>query len=169
MSEHTSPSRTPGWLAPAALVLAVIAVALAAWSALRSPAQDPAAAPTNSSASTAPTSANPADAKTQVCQAFDLVRNAVSLQTNANLGPDPAATQAVAANARLATLGGGQFLLTRLDGASADLTDAVRSFATDLQYIGMGQLAGARGDDPTQKQRTDSAQATANRITDLCK
>jgi hypothetical protein len=105
-----------------------------------------------------------------VCQAFDLVRNAVSLQTNANLGTDPAAVQAVAANARLATLGGGQFLLTRLDAkAPADLTDAVRSFATDLQDIGMSQLAGTRGDDPAQTNRTNNLQTTANRIADLCK
>ena len=45
------------------------------------------------------------DAKTRVCAAFDTVRKAVSVQTNAELGPDRVAKEAVAANARLATRG----------------------------------------------------------------
>ena len=77
----------------------------------------------------------------------------------------------MAANARLATLGGGQFLLSRLDGAdvSTELADAVRSFANNLEYIGMGQLAGAPGDDPAQTNRMNDAQTTSTKISDLCK
>ena len=98
-----------------------------------------------------------------------MVRNAVSLQTNTNLGADPVATQAVAANARLATLGGGQFLLSRLDDAApAELADEVRTFANNLEYIGMGQLAGASSQDAAQTTRLNEAQASAERITELC-
>ena len=94
----------------------------------------------------------------------------MSLQTNANLGPDPVAVQAVAANARLATLGGGQFLLSRLDDSVPDdLADAARSFANSLEYIGMGQLAGAPADDPTQTNRMTEAQTMSTKISDLCK
>ena len=151
---------TPGWLAPAALVLAVVAVALAAWGLMRSPSSGEVSAVTDEQA---------AEAETQVCEAFEMVRNAVSLQTNADLGTDRVATQAVAANARLATLGGGQFLLSRLDDAvPTDLADAVRSFANNLEYIGMGQLAGAPGDDPVQQTRLDDAQNSATRIGELC-
>lgn len=151
---------TPGWIAPAALITAVVAVALAVWGLVRSPADE---APAASAEQTA-------EAKTQVCEAFDMVRNAVSLQTNADLGKDKVATQAVAANARLATLGGGQFLLSRLDAAvPPDLADAVRSFANNLEYIGMGQLAGAPGNDPAQTARLDDAQATATRVGELCR
>ena len=149
---------TPGWIAPAALVTAVVAVVLAVWGLLRSPADDD------------PSAEQTAEAKTQVCDAFDMVRNAVSLQTNADLGKDKVATQAVAANARLATLGGGQFLLSRLDAAvPQDLADAVRSFANNLEYIGMGQLAGMAGDDPAQTSRLNDAQASATRVGELCR
>ncbi len=149
----------PSWIAPAALVLAVIAVALAVWGLVRSPSSG------GSSVSAEPS----AEAETQVCGAFELVRNAVSLQTNANLGPDPVATQAVAANARLATLGGGQFLLSRLgDTVPAELADEVRAFANNLEYIGMGQLAGASSQDAAQTSRLTDAQASAERIAELC-
>jgi hypothetical protein len=146
-----------------ALVIAIAALAVAIWSFV--------SAPSSGDTSTASTSTGQSgDPKAEVCNAFTLVRNAVSLQTNANLGPDPVATQAVAANARLATLGGGQFLLSRLEGdLPADLADAVRSFANNLEYIGMGQLAGAPGDDANQISRMNDAQATSNKITELCK
>ncbi|MGD9621837.1 MAG: hypothetical protein AB7G47_18380 [Mycolicibacterium sp.] len=152
------PETKPGWIAPAALVVAVVSVALAVWALVRSPSSD-------DSKLTAD------EAKAQVCQAFDMVRKAVSLQTNANLGPDRIAIEAVAANARLATLGGGQFLLARLDEGPvpADLDDAVRSFANQLEYIGMGQLAGAAGDDPGQTTRMTEAQVSAERALELCK
>lgn len=148
------------WVAPAALAVAVVALAFAAWGLLRSP----------SGGTDTSTSASSGDPKTQVCDAFTMVRNAVSLQTNADLGNDRVAQQAVAANARLATLGGGEFLLSRLNGSvPGDLADAVRSFAEDLTYIGMGQLAGAPADDPAQSNREQTAQATAAKIDTLCR
>ncbi|MEH3142177.1 MAG: hypothetical protein PGN37_18775 [Mycobacterium kyogaense] len=151
----------PTWLAPAALVVAVIALALAAWGLLR---------PSPTDSANAAGASSSGDSKTEICQAFTTVRNAVSLQTNADLGTDKVARQAVAANARLATLGGGEFLLSRLNPAvPGDLADAVRSFANDLTYIGMGQLAGAPGDDPTQTQRQQSAQDSATKIDELCR
>ncbi|AFM19331.1 hypothetical protein Mycch_4629 [Mycolicibacterium chubuense NBB4] len=160
-TSHPARRSAPGWIAPAALAVAVVAVALAVWALVRAP----------ESGQTAPASSEQsAQAKTQVCNAFTTVRSAVSLQTNANLGNDRVATQAVAANARLATLGGGQYLLSRLtDAVPTDLADAVRSFANDLQDIGMGQLAGLRGDDPTQTGHMNNAQKTAEKITGLCK
>ncbi len=152
----------PGWIAPAALVLAVIAVVLGAWGLFLA---------SSSSGDADVSKAQGAEAKTNVCGAFDMVRNAVSLQTNANLGPDRVAVEAVAANARLATLGGGQFLLARLDesAVSGDLADAVQSFANQLEYIGMGQLAGAPSDDPAQTARLNDAQTSADRVLELCK
>lgn len=155
------PDTKPSWVAPAALALAVIAVALAVWGLVRSPSGEASSAAGEQSAD---------EAKTEVCGAFDMVRSAVSLQTNADLGPDKVATQAVAANARLATLGGGQFLLSKLtDSVPTELADAVRSFANNLEYIGMGQLAGASGKDPAQTNRMNDAQSTATRIKELCK
>lgn len=92
------------------------------------------------------------------------------MQTNTNLGGDPVAVQAVAANARLATLGGGQFLLSRLGSdVSSELAGAVQSFANDLEDIGMSQLAGERVEDPAQTKRMDDAQSAATRIIELCR
>ncbi|WP_159228588.1 hypothetical protein [Mycolicibacterium vanbaalenii] len=150
----------PSWIAPAALVLAIVAVGLAVWGLVRSP---------SSGGGSSAGAEQSAEAETRVCGAFEMVRNAVSLQTNSNLGTDPVATQAVAANARLATLGGGQFLLSRLDDSvSAELADEVRAFANNLEYIGMGQLAGASSQDPAQTSRLNDVQASAERITELC-
>ncbi|UXA17521.1 hypothetical protein [Mycobacterium sp. SMC-4] len=156
MPDTTYSNRTAGsWVAPAALVVAVIAAVLAAWGLLRSPED-------------ASRGAGTVDAA-QLCAAFETVRNAVSLQTNADLGPDPVAAQSVAANARLATLGGGQYLLWQVTEAdSGELADAVHSFAEDLTEIGMGQLAGARSEDPAQSERMNNAQTTAARVDELC-
>ncbi|KWX68817.1 hypothetical protein [Mycobacterium sp. NAZ190054] len=159
MSEFANTSSRTNQLVIAALVVAVAALAVAVWALLSSPSSE-------TSSATADQSTDP---KTRVCGAFDLVRGAVSLQTNANLGEDPVAVQAVAANARLATLGGGQFLLSRLDGdVPSDLAEAVRTFANNLEYIGMSQLAGAPGNDPTQTDRMNDAQAASTRIAELC-
>jgi hypothetical protein len=146
------------WIAPAALVLALIAIGVAIWALVRSPGD------------AAVNALPPDDAKARVCAAFDTVRKAVSSQTNADLGADPVAKEAVAANARLATFGGGQYLLSRLDpGTPTELAEAVRSFANDLQDVGMDQLAGATGADPTQAARMNEAQTISKQIADICK
>jgi hypothetical protein len=159
--QSSASSTRAAWIAPVALAVGVVAIALAAWGLLR---------PSGSGEVASGGGVQSGDQKTQVCEAFTMVRNAVSLQTNADLGTDRAAQQAVAANARLATLGGGEFLLSRLNSSvPGDLADAVRSFADDLTYIGMGQLAGAPADDPAQSNREKTAQATAAKIDTLCR
>jgi hypothetical protein len=145
-----------------ALAIALIGVALAAWSLLR---------PLNTSA-TAPhfTDNQIADAKARACAATDTVRAAVSLQTHADLGGEPAAQQAVAANARLSMTAGGSYLLTRLDPATpAPLAAEIHSFADDLQDIAIHTMAGMSNDDPSQAARLREGQAAAARIADLCK
>ena len=70
------------------------------------------------------------ESKQKVCAAFDTVSKAVQLQTHADLGPDPIAQTAVAGNARLSLIGGGEYLLSRLDEQTPpDLAEAVRLFA----------------------------------------
>ena len=130
------------WFAPAALLVAVVAVALAIWAL-------------TSASSNAPAAAKLAgDPKMRVCTAFDTVSKAVQLQTHADLGPDPVAQSAVAGNARLALVGGGQYLLSRLDSETPpELADAVSSFAHELQDIGMYALAGVPNSDSVQAGR----------------
>ena len=147
----------PRWAAPVALVVAVVALALAIWALF-------------SESSNTPATALPGDPKTRVCTAFETVSKAVPLQTNNDLGPEPVAQAAVAANARLALFGGGQYLLNSLDSATPEeLADAVRLFATNLRDIGMNALAGAENSDPDQVIRMAEGDTTRHLIADLCK
>ena len=147
----------PRWAAPVALVVAVVALALAIWGLF-------------SESSNTPETALAGDPKTRVCTAFETVTKAVPLQTNNDLGPGPVAQAAVAANARLALFGGGQYLLNSLDSATPEeLADAVRSFATNLRDIGINALAGAKNSDPDQVIRMAQGDTTRLLIGDLCK
>ena len=105
MTSSQPASPTPSrWVAPAALLIAEIAIGVAIWALVRTPGEAAVSAQQSD------------DAKARVCVAFDMVRKAVSVRTNADLGPDPVAKEAVAANARLATLGGGEYLLLAWTG-----------------------------------------------------
>ena len=158
----------PDRLVVVALVVAVGALAVAIWALLSTPPAGEATSASGDEASSGGEDSSE-EAGARVCGAFDTVRNAVSLQTNADLGADPVAVQAVAANARLATLGGGQYLLTQLsDATPSDLSESVRSFANTLQNIGIGQLAGSPANDPAQVERLNAAQDDAARISELC-
>lgn len=154
---ETRVDKMPRWAAPVALVVAVVALALAIWALF-------------SESSNTPATALAGDPKTRVCTAFETVSKAVPLQTNNDLGPGPAAQAAVAANARLALFGGGQYLLNSLDSATPEeLADAVRLFATNLRDIGMNALAGAENSDPDQVIRMAEGDTTRLLIADLCK
>ena len=77
---------------------------------------------------------------------------------------------AVAANARLATLGGGDYLLSRLDPATPpELADAVRALANDFQDIGMNQLVGVPNSDPAVAALLGQAQAASDHIALVCR
>ena len=156
------------WIAPLALLVALAAAALAGWALANPPAASVAAQP-NSAAQPAAVPGRSGD-KTQVCTAFHTVRNAVGLQSNANLGPDPVARTAVAANARMAALGGGTYLLAQLTAATPDdLAKAARNFAVDLQDIGMKQLSGVPNNDQGMTAQLNDAQDASVRISELCK
>ena len=145
------------WVAPAALVIAVVAVALAIWALV-------------SEQSTDSGTALAGDPKTRVCTAFGTVSNSVRTQTHNDLGPDPVAQAAVAANARLALFGGGQYMLDTLDSETpSELADPVRSFGNELQEISMYALAGVANTDPAQAARLGEADSTRQQIADLCK
>jgi hypothetical protein len=111
-----------------------------------------------------------AESKQKVCAAFDTVSKAVQLQTHAELGPDPVAQTAVASNARLSLIGGGDYLLSRLDAQTPpDLDAAVKLFANNLQDIGVNALAGATNDDPQQAARLTAGEDGRNKVAELCK
>ncbi|MET0698776.1 MAG: hypothetical protein ABWY93_03845 [Mycobacterium sp.] len=160
---HVVRRQAPAWLAPVALVVAVIAVGLSIWAVTSKPAA------TSSGGGGSTNAGLSGDPKTRVCDAFGVVSVAVPLQTNNNLGNDQIAQAAVAGNARLALFGGGQYLLNQLDSSTpADLADPVRSFATSLQAIGMNALAGKTNTDSAQAARLVDADNSRKQVAQLC-
>lgn len=144
-------------VAPVALVLAVIAVLLAGWMLLRS-SQGPTA-----------TVEQTDQARTRICDAFSTVNTALAVQTNADLGSDEVAREAVAANARLATIAGGQYLLSRIEPATpTELADPVRTFAANIEDIGMSQLVGRTNADPDVMALMAEAQAAGDQVRQQC-
>lgn len=142
----------------AALVVALAAIGVAIWALVAPPSRAHSVA------------GQDGDPKTEICAAFNTVANAVSVQTHADLGPDPVAQKAVAANARLAMIGGGDYLLNRLGPATPpELADAVRSFANDLVTIGMNALAEVPASEPAQAARLNAGEARRTQIAELCK
>jgi hypothetical protein len=139
----------------------VVAVALSIWALMSA----------SSNAATAPAAGRGGgDPKTIVCTAFGTVSKAIPLQTHNDLGPDPVAQAAVAGNARLALFGGGQYLLNALGSDTpSELADPVRSFANDLQDIGMNALAGVTNTDPGQAAKLADADASRQQIAEMCK
>src|ERR1700727_2331706 len=132
--------RTPQWPVYAALAIAVIAVFLAALAYFH-PAHNNASA----------TAQQGGDAKATVCSAYAAARKAVVINTHLRSPnpKDPIADLSVAANARLALLGGGAYLRERLaanTAAPADLANSVNSMANTIQQLGINYLTGATPD-----------------------
>jgi hypothetical protein len=147
----------------ATLVLALVAVAataVAVWALTRTPAEN----------SATPTNQEVADAKGRACEAYIKVRTAVALQTQGAVGTDPAAAQAIAANARLAMSVGSQHLVDNLSPAvPAELAGLLRTLATDLQNLTINALAGAPDDDAGQVTRLRDLETNSTKIVELCK
>lgn len=152
-------SRNSSPLAAIALLVALAAVALAAWALVSQPDET----------SSAAGPALPGDGKTRTCDAAHTVAMAVQLQTNTNIGPEPAAVEAVAGNARLAMLGGGDYLLSQIGGDTPkDVADAARSFGNTLRQIGINALAGVPDSDEVQGGRLQSAEMSRDTLSELC-
>jgi hypothetical protein len=150
----------PRWIAPAALLVAVVAAALAVWALVSKSSETPAAAGGTAQG----------DPKASVCETFKLVTAAVSTQTHNDLGADPIPQAAVAGNARLALFGGGEYLVNSVQpGTPQELADSIRSFGANLQAVGMNALAGVTNSNPDQAARLANAEQDRKKIADLCK
>jgi hypothetical protein len=151
------------WIAPIALAVAVISIGVAIWALVQ-------ANQSNQSNTAAPTSQQTADAKGRACTAYNTVRAAVSGQTHTDLGTDPVAVDAVAANARLSMTAGASYLLASLDPATpGDLAAGIRAFANDLQDISMYAQAGMGNQDPAQAARLRDGDTANAHVAELCK
>src|ERR1700722_3717131 len=105
------PSRWPTFLA---LALAVVASGLAIVGWFR---PTPSAPPPRSTGPTF-TEQQISDARSHACAAFELVNKGVRLETNGQLGSDPAMELAQGTNARLTTISSGWYLKARLEPAA---------------------------------------------------
>ncbi len=154
---RSAPEWKSRWPTYAALALALIAVVIAIVALFR---------PFDSGSSY--NSQQTAAAKAGVCSGFAVVRQAVVINTHlSNPRPDePSGTLAVAANARLALLGGGAYLQNRLTAAPAapaDLTKTVRYMADTIEQLGINYLAGAPNEvqDPLRSNLDQQIKAVA--------
>ncbi len=145
------------WIAVVALLVSLLAAGAAGW-ALFKPEPKPAAV------------AAPENPKAQACEAFYLVSTGVALQTKTDLGPEPAALQAVAANARLAMASGAVYLRDKLPANTpAEVADPMRKFADQLQTLAQYYLAGDKNDSPGQAARLADVEKTTQELIKLCK
>jgi hypothetical protein len=123
---------SPRLIALAALILAVVAVAVSTLAWLR---------PTHAHSYSAQQSAQ---AKKNVCAAWAPVRRSVWVGTPNPRPGDPVAQDAVAANVRLAMIGGGSFLKETVASEPAtpdDLAKAIDAVAHTFQWMGVYYLA----------------------------
>ena len=146
-------------VAISALVTAVLALAVAVVALLRTLDTGPEY-----------TDQQRAEATARICEAFQTVRTGVATNTNIEAPDDIAGALAAAANARVALLDGGQYLLARLDPATpGDLSGEVRRFAGQLMDIGAAATAGVPNDDPVQAARLQDAEAASTAISGRCR
>ncbi|MDF2825377.1 MAG: putative alanine and proline rich rane protein [Mycobacterium sp.] len=90
-------------------------------------------------------------ARATACAAYTTVSTGVSTNTNLTSPGDVTGALAVAANARVALIGGGQYVLARIDPATpADLAATLRDFGNTLMDFGAAATSGALSTDPAQ-------------------
>lgn len=109
-------------------------------------------------------------AKATACSAYSTVRTGVANNTNL-ASPDGGVTGAlaVAANARVALIGGGQYVLARIDPATpAELADPLHQFADKLMDFGAAATAGALDTDPGQTALLGEIDSLNTTLTQLC-
>ncbi|HOB50522.1 MAG TPA: hypothetical protein PKK01_14600 [Mycobacterium sp.] len=144
----------PAWIAPVALVIAVVGTLLSLWAVKTASDNAPVALA--------------GESKVRVCSAFATVAKAVRLQTNG--GAEPLPEQLAATNSRQALLAGGDYLIQQLDAKTpTDLADAVSAFANDIQVLGLNYLGGAVSTEPAQAELIKKADAGMARVDELCK
>ena len=158
------PSRASRWIPLVALVIALLAVAGAAYGYFF-PNESAAAAGKYSDQQVK-------DAKKHICETFKIVDRAVvrnsHLKNPENGGPIGALSVATAQ--RFAFYDGGDFLRDRVASEPAtpkDLTDAANTLGTQLEELSIGYLAGAQ--DFAQDELRQNLDDKIKKIVELCK
>ncbi len=163
-TSHASPSKLPLWLAAAALVLAILGVAGAAYGYFY---------PNESAAASGKYSDQQrADAKKKICETFKIVDRAVVRNSHLK-NPDnggPIGALSVATAQRFAFYDGGAFLRDRVADQPAtpkDLADNANALGTQLEELSIGYLAGAQ--DFAQDELRQNLDDKIKKIVEICK
>lgn len=164
-------SKLPLWLAVAALVLSLVAVAggVAGYFFLYPHKSDS----SSSSSTVNPQAAkDPKEAKKRICETFMVVDRAV-VRNSRLKNPDnggPIGALSVATAARLAFFSGGAFLLDRVaqePQTPPDLAKSVNAMASNLEELAIGYLAGAA--DFTQDELRQALDDKIKQTVEICK
>jgi hypothetical protein len=113
-----------------------------------------------------------ADAKTNVCAAFEKVDHSLALAYARNGGSDPTAQLAVATSTQLTLDAGSRYLSTTLaeePATPADLATAVRKQTDAYQKALIGFLNGLTVSDPSQQPNVHASDEATTTIRQLCK
>jgi hypothetical protein len=162
-SHAARPSKLPFWLAVAALVLAILGVAGAAYGYFY---------PNESAAAGKYSDQQRNDAKKHICETFKIVDRAVVRNSHLK-NPDnggPIGALSVATAQRFAFYDGGDFLRDRVasePATSKDLADNANSLGTQLEELSIGYLAGAQ--DFAQDELRQNLDDKIKKIVELCK
>lgn len=149
------------WMAPLALLLSLLAAAAAGWALVKPAPETPGIFAGNPSA---------ADPKADACRIAQLVTEGVALQSRSNLGPEPVALETVAANTRLAMVGGAAYLRENTpSNTPAELAEPIAALASQLQDIGQHFFVGQTSAVPEQAARLTAATETTKKVAGLCK
>jgi hypothetical protein len=149
----SGPSRVPTIIA-IVIALIAVAVAIAAWLRPAPRAETPAAKTYSEQ--------EIADAKKAVCDAFGQTRKAIEVTNHKDVGPDPAALLAVAANGRIALTTGADYLLAETadhPALAADLLTAVKDLSNSYRRLAIEYMAEAPQDamEPIFRQADDAS------------
>jgi hypothetical protein len=163
-SHAAAPSRFAKWGTIAALVLAILAVAGAAYGYFFP----------NESATAAGkyTDQQRSDAKKHICETFKIVDRAVVRNSHLK-NPDnggPIGALSVATAQRFAFYDGGAFLRDRVaaePATSKDLADNANALGTQLEELSIGYLAGAQ--DFAQDELRQNLDDKIKKIVEICK
>jgi hypothetical protein len=163
-SHAAAPSRFAKWGTIAALVLAILAVAGAAYGYFF---------PNESAAAAGKyTDQQRSDAKKHICETFKIVDRAVVRNSHLK-NPDnggPIGALSVATAQRFAFYDGGAFLRDRVasePATSKDLADNANALGTQLEELSIGYLAGAQ--DFAQDELRQNLDDKIKKIVELCK
>jgi hypothetical protein len=162
-SHAKSPSKLPLWLAIAALVLAILGVAGAAYGYFY---------PNETAASGKFSDQQRNDAKKHICETFKIVDRAVVRNSHLK-NPDnggPIGALSVATAQRFAFYDGGAFLRDRVAAEPAtpkDLADNANALGTQLEELSIGYLAGAQ--DFAQDELRQNLDDKIKKIVEICK